>query len=1026
VYCAVCTQIMSSRISISGICELEKTTIVQLHALLTVFLHPNPHLPAVSVIRGQRTKYEKLLRNAPGISSVQALCKNEDSKYFCFDGKERFVCFRDQLSLKKHNITLPQTISNQINQPSSRDKTSKISFEDEIVLLSQYCNNHELGVFELKWNLLCMPQMKSVAAYLEVSFTDEQLANCVNPRNLIKAKCRAARNFRGNYGNATKFDYALFAFSVENIFSVEGLSVEVPEPKKLTNHPITSKVGRTPSHENDVSDVLPKHKSDTKKTKRSSVKKLDSNADVSAFQPKLPASVKLHNKKQKEKTSALTKSTTPEELLESKTKELPWPQLSKEQRISVLKKLGIITSSSLTEVEMRAKLLKNFAFQHQYLNSDFGLKGTLFVFTAKNPGKCANIKTPTSRPKRAKAIDIINEVEEKEEDNPSISPQPTSTAEQPASIEAETLRTLHIEPITQTGSGNTAETVVTPTEQHVPEIHIESITQDTGDASQKEKLTSTNSKHDYYEEISQNDLGSSESDQEEENNTQNGYDSVSKTETELTTHPPTKIKKRRKKKERTRQSGHKYKETPEAEEECWVGIDGNFKVYHVPSKDHMVNEDKCSICKNMCPEETLTCYLCKRTIHYSCYTSMETGGTTLKKSEFLFIQSSSNIDWKCRSCTDVTIEDITEAITVSIQTKVSELIKQMTDDTDEKINQIESHDSMKCDIIKKNMETIVSEHVGQMKKELSCQLMLLSNSLSYAEKIAEPQQRQNPQHPQINIAKSSAPINTLNGTIAGQGTPKRSPHHVDPSMSVIIRNVSCRKITSHDSYLKSEFNKHFNRMKIKHCKKTRYGNIILELTSKEDIKTVLEKWDPLWFTANDEAKGTEVLRMNDSRKNNPISHGVIKHVIQELSNEDIEKELQREGLHNIQAKRFIKEGRLLNSVKLTFTSNQDFERALSHGINIGRLHFAVNRYRYIQKPMQCHNCNKFGHPSRWCKSTQKCEYCSSKNHDGNSCEHKDTAARYACSNCHGNHTAMSTTCPTYQQILALISNRADD
>ena len=35
------------------------------------------------------------------------------------------------------------------------------------------------------------------------------------------------------------------------------------------------------------------------------------------------------------------------------------------------------------------------------------------------------------------------------------------------------------------------------------------------------------------------------SDQEEENNTQNGYDSVSKTETELTTHPPTKIKKRR-------------------------------------------------------------------------------------------------------------------------------------------------------------------------------------------------------------------------------------------------------------------------------------------------------------------------------------------------------------------------------------------------------------------------------------------------------------------------------------------------
>ena len=93
-------------------------------------------------------------------------------------------------------------------------------------------------------------------------------------------------------------------------------------------------------------------------------------------------------------------------------------------------------------------------------------------------------------------------------------------------------------------------------------------------------------------------------------------------------------------------------------------------------------------------------------------------------------------------------------------------------------------------------------------------------------------------------------------------------------------------------------------------------------------------------------------------------------------------------------------------------------------LRIGHQHFPVNRYIYIQKPMQCHNCNKFGHPSRWCKSAQKCEYCSSKNHEGHSCEYKDTPARHACSNCSGNHTAISTTCPTYQQILTLISNRA--
>ena len=45
---------------------------------------------------------------------------------------------------------------------------------------------------------------------------------------------------------------------------------------------------------------------------------------------------------------------------------------------------------------------------------------------------------------------------------------------------------------------------------------------------------------------------------------------------------------------------------------------------------------------------------------------------------------------------------------------------------------------------------------------------------------------------------------------------------VDPRRSVIIKQVTNKKVVSNDTSLKSEFNKLFNQMKIKYIKKTRY------------------------------------------------------------------------------------------------------------------------------------------------------------------------------------------------------------
>ena len=86
---------------------------------------------------------------------------------------------------------------------------------------------------------------------------------------------------------------------------------------------------------------------------------------------------------------------------------------------------------------------------------------------------------------------------------------------------------------------------------------------------------------------------------------------------------------------------------------------------------------------------------------------------------------------------------------------------------------------------------------------------------------------------------------------------------VDPKMSVIIKQVTNKKVVSNDTSLKSEFNKLFNQMKIKYIKKTRYGNIILQLNSEDDIKQVLNGWQSHYFKDTSAKMGTAIFRMTD-------------------------------------------------------------------------------------------------------------------------------------------------------------------
>ena len=109
-------------------------------------------------------------------------------------------------------------------------------------------------------------------------------------------------------------------------------------------------------------------------------------------------------------------------------------------------------------------------------------------------------------------------------------------------------------------------------------------------------------------------------------------------------------------------------------------------------------------------------------------------------------------------------------------------------------------------------------------------------------------------------------------------------------------------------------------MKIKYCKKTRYGNIILQLTSEEDIQQVLNNWKSEYFKDSKATVGTQVFRMTDQHLMQHV--GIVRHVPANISTASISQSLNAANMKNIRA---IRLGKASNSVKVIFNSQKEVE-----------------------------------------------------------------------------------------------------
>ena len=79
--------------------------------------------------------------------------------------------------------------------------------------------------------------------------------------------------------------------------------------------------------------------------------------------------------------------------------------------------------------------------------------------------------------------------------------------------------------------------------------------------------------------------------------------------------------------------------------------------------------------------------------------------------------------------------------------------------------------------------------------------------------------------------------------------------------------------------------------------------------------------------------------------------------------------------------------------------------------------------RTAKRPTQCHRCQQFGHAASHCGREYKCVKCTEQ-HEPGQCNRtsKDAEGSPRCVNCQGEHTANTTSCPSYIKYVQKISS----
>ncbi|KAL0869326.1 hypothetical protein ABMA27_007585 [Loxostege sticticalis] len=130
--------------------------------------------------------------------------------------------------------------------------------------------------------------------------------------------------------------------------------------------------------------------------------------------------------------------------------------------------------------------------------------------------------------------------------------------------------------------------------------------------------------------------------------------------------------------------------------------------------------------------------------------------------------------------------------------------------------------------------------------------------------------------------------------------------------------------------------------------------------------------------------------------------GVVRYIPKETSNKDLFHKLTADA-EIITVRRFMKKEQdelvPLTTISVTFVGT-----VLPQYIYLDNWRYKV--FKYVPPLMQCYKCLKFNHSAKICRSEQVCSKCNGK-HNYKEC----TSEIVKCSNCQGDHFAISKLCP---------------
>ena len=233
-------------------------------------------------------------------------------------------------------------------------------------------------------------------------------------------------------------------------------------------------------------------------------------------------------------------------------------------------------------------------------------------------------------------------------------------------------------------------------------------------------------------------------------------------------------------------------------------------------------------------------------------------------------------------------------------------------------------------------------------------------------------------------------------------TRQQIPRNKEKDLSTILI-VSGNQKYRDSIEIKRAFSKIFPMKKLIVAVNTARGNIHLEFLNSQEADEVFSNWKADYL-------GTKTSIRKASARGEQ-RNAVIKGVPKEIEEVHITEILQKK-YPGISAKRFVKaDGTILQTVKLTFQSELQYNNALSEGLFLDSIYYQP--YAFVQRGIRiirCYNCQQFGHLSGNCHSKTACKHCS-EDHKIEDCPNKELESK--CMNCRGTHDAVSLVCPTY-------------